>query len=105
MCWQGGSQHDSDVENNEIKTPVTELRGLIKLFLINTVCIFKSRSGNAEDAENPGTISDMGLLHQIINKIFFCMKSDTRLGVFLLLTMFKEVFDLLSLSSNIMVTV
>ena len=48
-----------------------------------------------------GKIEDLGFLYKIVNWIFFCLDSDTRLGVFLLVSAMMEMVGLLSETSNI----
>ena len=47
----------------------------------------------------------MGTLHKIIDKIFFCMDRNSRIGIFLSIEVTTEVFGLVSLVSNIMLLI
>ena len=48
-----------------------------------------------------GSIKDMGLMMKIIDKIFFCMKRNSRIGLFLSVGVTAEVAALMSLLSTI----
>ena len=47
----------------------------------------------------------MGTLHKIIDKIFFCMDRNSRIGIFLSFEVTTEVFGLVSMVSNIMLLI
>ena len=49
-----------------------------------------------------GSIKDMGLLQKIIDKIFFCMSRNSRIGLFLSIGVVTELIGLLSLILTIM---
>ena len=52
-----------------------------------------------------GSITEMGLQHKIIDKTFFCMSRNSRIGVFLSFGVTTEVLGLVSLVSTIMLLI
>ena len=48
-----------------------------------------------------GKIKNLGLLQKTIHKMLFCMKEDSRLGVFFLVTTTQEIVGVLSEASTI----
>ena len=63
----------------------------------------KRRSRNSFGSH--GSIKHMGLQHKIIDKIFFCMGRNSRIGVFLSIAVTTEVLGLVSLVSTIMLLI
>ena len=61
----------------------------------------KSKHRSRNSIGSHGSIKDMGLQHKIIDKMFFCMKPNSRLGVFFLISVFIETMDILSSTFNI----
>ena len=47
----------------------------------------------------------MGLLQKIVDKIFFCMSRNSRIGIFLSIELIAEVLGLGSLVSTIMLLI
>ena len=52
-----------------------------------------------------GSIKDMGLQHKIIDKMFFCMDRNSRIGLFFSTGVVIEVLGLVSLVSTIMLLI
>ena len=66
----------------------------------NILCICKDDSP-LNPIENIETRLSLGFLHLVIDKMFFCMKPNSRLGVFFLISVFIETMDILSSTFNI----
>ena len=47
----------------------------------------------------------MGTKHKILDKILFCMKRNSRIGVVLSIGVFTQVFGLVSLASTVMLLI
>ena len=52
-----------------------------------------------------GSIEELGLLQKIIDKIFFCMKRNSRIGLFLSIEVTIHVIGLVSMVSTIMLLI
>ena len=52
-----------------------------------------------------GSIKEMGLLQKIIDKIFFCMGRNSRIGLFLSIEVTITVIGLVSLLSTVIVLI
>ena len=70
-------------------------------FLLKKKSKRRRRSRGSKRSTGLGEIEDLGFLYKIVNWIFFCLDSDTRLGVFLLVSAMMEMVGLLSETSNI----
>ena len=52
-----------------------------------------------------GSIKEMGTQHKILDKILFCMKRHSRIGVVLSIGVFTQVFGLVSIASTVMLLI
>ena len=61
-----------------------------------------SKRRSRKSSVSYGYIKEMGLLQKIVDKMLFCMGRNSRIGVFLSITVTAEVIAILSLVSTIM---
>ena len=64
-----------------------------------------SKRRSRKSSVSYGYIKDMGLLQKIVDKIFFCMSRNSRIGIFLSIELIAEVLGLGSLVSTIMLLI
>ena len=65
----------------------------------------KSKHRSRNSIGSHGSIKDMGLQHKIIDKMFFCMDRNSRIGLFFSTGVVIEVLGLVSLVSTIMLLI
>ena len=65
----------------------------------------KSKHRSKNSIGSHGSIKDMGLQHKIIDKMFFCMDRNSRIGLFFSTGVVIEVLGLVSLVSTIMLLI
>ena len=64
-----------------------------------------SRSLSRNSVSSHGSIKEMGFQHKIIDKIFFCMNRNSRIGLFFSIEAALQVTGLVSLVSTVMLLI
>ena len=102
-------------ENNESKVENIEMDSKELEVKLDKIVVIPLQTTNSKGSKKSdwksllsgvlGKIKNLGLLQKTIHKMLFCMKEDSRLGVFFLVTSTQEIVGVLSEASTIVLMI
>ena len=103
---KGKIESKDTVIKSEVKSAkIIEISIQILFTFIQRPASTGSKRRSRKSSGSHGSIKEMGLLQKIVDKIFFCMGRNSRIGVFLSIEVAIHVIGLGSLMSTIMMLI